>query len=131
LNFLASVFGTQRFCDKLDSIGQNCNCLNRLAYWVPVRLLAGANGACQACVIFPIFHVPQRLAEFNATTQNFDFLFRTGWGIGRDEVVAAFGKEIFIVAIPKDGFEHIADFLLVTHLRRYLETERDLNGLVI
>ena len=39
------------------------------------RLLAGADGASQTGVILAVFHVPERLAQFDSATQHFDLLF--------------------------------------------------------
>jgi hypothetical protein len=77
------------------------------------NLLAWTNGSSKSRVIGSVTVVPQRLAQFNALTQNFDLCFRASWRIGWHKVLAAFREKIFIVAISQNGFKNVPDLLLV------------------
>jgi hypothetical protein len=75
-------------------------------------LLAWSDRAGQAAVVDSIGVVPQRLAEFNTTTQNFNLLGASGRCIGGDEVIVFMRDKVFIVAVTQDGFENV---LAATH----------------
>ncbi|WP_206036268.1 hypothetical protein [Crateriforma spongiae] len=70
-------------------------------------LLARTDGAGQAAVIHSVGVVPQGLAEFDATTQDFDLFGATGRSIGGLKAVILVGDEVFIVTVAKDGFENV------------------------
>jgi hypothetical protein len=59
----------------------------------------GTNRAGEAAVVHSIGSVPQRLTEFDATTQNFDLLWAASRRIGGNEVIILVRDKIFIVTI--------------------------------
>lgn len=70
-------------------------------------LFARANRAGQAAVIHSIGSVPQWLAKFNATAQNFDLLWAASRCVGRNEMVILVRDKIFIVTVTQNGFENV------------------------
>jgi len=70
-------------------------------------LFAGADRTGQAAVIHTVGSVPQRLTEFDATTQHFNLLWAACGGIGWDEFVVLVGNKVFVVTITQDGFKNV------------------------
>ena len=76
-------------------------------------LLAGTNRAGQAAVVDPVSGVPQRLTEFDAFPQNFDFFGTASRCVGGRKSAFFVRDKIFIVSVSQDGFENV---LAMTHI---------------
>ncbi|CAD73479.1 hypothetical protein RB3911 [Rhodopirellula baltica SH 1] len=71
------------------------------------NLFARANRARQTAVINAVSRVPKGLAQFNTTTQHFNFLLAACRCIRRSEHLIFVWHEIFIVAVTQDCFEYV------------------------
>jgi hypothetical protein len=58
--------------------------------------------------------MPKRLAELDPPSQDFDFLWGTGWCVGCMEFRGVLWDKILIVTVSQDRFKHI-----LTNLSHY------------
>ena len=79
---------------KTDRVGrfEKLGCLS--------GLLSGANCSEEATVVDSIVIVPEGLSEFDASAENFNFLFGAGGCIGRKELGIGDWVEILIIRLP-------------------------------
>jgi len=71
------------------------------------KLFARANSAGESAVINTVIRVPQWLPEFDATTEDFDLLLRTGWCVGWQKVVVDDWVEVFVMTVLENCFKNV------------------------